>query len=340
MRWIFMIKKIIIGLLVVAVIALAGWRLFFSGSSTSEAFKDVDKNLTSYHMEATMDIENGEETRNYFVTTDYLKGEEVDNYRVSLYDKNINQEQILLRNDKGVFVLTPTLNQVYHFKGDWPLNTPKPYLYQSMLESLKGEHEIKKMDDGYILSYKPNYANAPTWVKEDIKFSKDIKPLWINIYNAENEAIVKIIFSKVEFDTTYDANFFEVSNNMEKARDGMEQSSSATINDLPLYPAGADVSAVLKEETSVVINGEGAYILVYEGVNSFTIVQSIVEPTIEMVVHEIAGELVELNIGFGYVIDNYLTYHYNGVRYQIYSNNMTVAQMIEVANGMEVVAMK
>lgn len=335
-----MLKKIILGILVVAVIALAGWRLFFSGDKSSKAFDDAQKNVTSYHMESTMDIENGEETRSYFVTVDYKKSEQSDHYRVSLLDRNINQEQILLRNDKGVYVLTPLLNQVYQFKGDWPLNSPKPYLYQSMLEATKGEHELKKMEDGYLLSFAPTYPNSPSWVKEDIKFSKEIKPLWVTIYDSNNEAIVKIIFSKVEFQTSYSESFFDVASNMEAARLGLTESTSATIEDLPLYPAGANINAVLKEEKNTKINDEDVYILVYEGTCSFTVVQSIIEPTEEMVINVIDGNLVDLTSGFGFVSHNYLYYYNNGVCYQIYSTNMTVAQMIEIANGMEVVAMK
>ena len=41
-----------------------------------------------------------------------------------MLDKGINQEQIIIRNADGVYVLTPALNQVYKFKGDWPLNIP------------------------------------------------------------------------------------------------------------------------------------------------------------------------------------------------------------------------
>ena len=39
-------------------------------------------------------------------------------FKVSLFDKNLNQEQILLRNEEGVFVVTPSLNQIFKFEGD------------------------------------------------------------------------------------------------------------------------------------------------------------------------------------------------------------------------------
>lgn len=335
-----MLKKIIIGVVVLAVLLLAGWKLFFSSSDVSQSLNDIEKNLVAYHMEATMDLENGEDTKSYFVTTDYQKGETKEKFRVSLFDKNINQEQIILRNEEGIFVLTPLLNQVYQFKGDWPLNSPKPYLYHSMLDALRGNHEVKKMDDGYLLSFKPEYKNAPNWVKEDVKFTKDLRPLWINIYNPENEIVGKINFTKVDFAPTFSDDYFDVRANMEKARENATSPTWATNDDLPLYPAGADVAAVLKEETTATVNGSYVHILTYEGTKPFTIIQSIVTPNESMVISEKNGEFLELVCGIAYYSNQNLTYIFNGVCYNIYSTSLSVAEMIEVANGMEVVAMK
>ena len=77
-------------------------------------------NLTCYHTEATKEIETKDEVRTFFVTVDYKLDEDKDLFRISLLDKNINQEQIMLRNKDGVYVLTPKLNQVYEFKGEYP----------------------------------------------------------------------------------------------------------------------------------------------------------------------------------------------------------------------------
>ena len=335
-----MLKKILVGVVIVAVIALAGWRLFFSKDNVSKSIEDMNKNLTAYHMEATMDLNAGEDVRSYFVTTDYKLEDNQDFFRVSLLDKNINQEQIILRNDKGVFVLTPMLNQVYQFKGDWPLNTPKPYLYHSMLDAFKGNHEIKKMDDGVLVSFKPNYENAPTWTKEDMKLSSDLKPLWINIYDDASNVVAKVVFSKVDFEPTFAENYFDVQANMEESRKNMSSSTMATPDDLPLYPAGADVSCVLKEETEASINGETVHILTYEGTKSFTVVQSIVTPNQTMVTTAIDGSMVDVLGVYGYIQGKNLTYVYNGVCYNIYSSALSVAEMVEVAAGMEVVAMK
>ena len=44
--------------------------------------------------------------------------------------------------------------------------------------------------------------------------------------------------------------------------------------------------------------------------------------------------------GVGFVYENSITCVYNGVEYKIYSDTLTVAELIEVANGMEVVVTK
>ena len=89
-----MIKKIIVGVLVVGVVLLAGWKLFLSNGSDNNDFDGVKDNLTSYHMEATMEFDENDEKKNYFVTVDYYKDGENDKFRISLLDTNNNQEQI------------------------------------------------------------------------------------------------------------------------------------------------------------------------------------------------------------------------------------------------------
>ncbi len=335
-----MFKKVIIGIIIAAVCVLAGWKIFFSKDDISKSIEDRTKNLTAYHMEATMDIDAGEDTRSYYVTTDFEKKEEQDYFRVSLLNKSINQEQIILRNDKGVFMLTPVLNQVYEFKGDWPLNSPKPYLYHSMLDAFNDKHEIKKMEDGYLVSFNPKYENTPSWTKEEMKFSNDLKPLWLNIYDDTSNVVAKVAFSKVDFEATFKEGYFDVAYNMEEARKNLSSSTMAKDEDLPLYPAGADVSCVLKEETVSSVNGESVHILTYEGNKSFTIVQKILTPYEEMNTSLVDGTMVDVLGTVGFVNGHYLTYEYNGVGYSIYSTSLSVAEMVEIAGGMEVVAMK
>ena len=188
-----MFKKIMVVVLVLALLGVGVWKVFFSNPTISDTLENVNKNLTSYQLEATMELNNGEEQRNFTVTVSYAKKEDKDLFRVSLYDTTINQEQIMLRNDEGVYVLTPTLNQVYQFKSGWPLNSAKPYIYQSLLEVFDGEYTTKKVNDGIIVTSTPNYKNAPQYTKQEIKFTNDLVPLWVHLYNDKNEVLVNVL---------------------------------------------------------------------------------------------------------------------------------------------------
>ncbi len=332
-----MVKKIIAGVLIVAIVALAAWKLFFDKSDVGDKLDQINQNLVAYHMEATMDLLNDEETRSYFVTTDYYKKNEQDYFRISLLDKNINQEQILLRNQNGVYVLTPMLNQVYQFKGNYPLNSPKPYLYHSLLEVFNGDHEVQNLDDGYLISSTPSYENAPEWVKQDIKLSSDLKPVWVNIYNANNEIVVKVTFSKVDLEPTYTDTYFDVSENMKQSRENISSTSTVNEEDLPLIPSNGEVYGTLKEQTQATVNGKTVFILTYDGDKPFTVVQSILQDSEEISLKEVSGNIIEFAYGVGYVNGYNLTYLYNGVSIDIYSETLSVNEMISIANSMDII---
>ena len=150
-----MLKKILISIVVLLLIGLGVWKIFFSGDTIKDKIENVSENLNSYNLEANMELINGEEKRNFVVKVSYQKKDNNDLFRVSLYDTNVNQEQIMLRNNEGVYVLTPSLNQSYSFKSGWPLNSAKPYIYQSLLEVFNGDYEIKKLDDSLLVGQAP-----------------------------------------------------------------------------------------------------------------------------------------------------------------------------------------
>ena len=333
-----MIKKIIAGILVLAIIVLAGFKIFYKGDNVSKKLEELGENLTSYHTEATMDICTNDEVRSFFVTVDYKEEENENLFRISLLDKNINQEQIMLRNKDGVFVLTPKLNQVYQFKGDYPLNSPKPYLYHSMIQSFKEKDpNVEKLNDGYLISYDCEYENSPSWKKQDVKLSSDLKPVWVNIYDENNNLMVEVNFTKVELTSSYAENFFDVSKNMETSRN--EVISSSTEIELPCLPE-VSVSSTLKEQTEATVNGETVYILTYEGSKEFTITQRLLDDSENMVTTEVSGSLVELPLGIGYYNNHNLLFIHNGVEYRIYSNTLSVNEMINVLDSMDVVIEK
>ena len=335
------IKRII---LLVLIACLVGFAIFKLVSKKSNGIKsqlnEVNSNLNAYHMEANMEFHNGDDMRDYLVKVSYKKDKNTPLFRVSLFDKGVNQEQIIIRNKAGVYVLTPALNQAYKFKGEWPLNGAKPYLYQSILDVFKGKYELSKLKDGYVITSTPNYKNSPNWTRQEMKMTKELKPIWVHIYDKDNNIAVKVTFVKVEFDPTFADNYFEVSDNMTQARSELTTTTTSTINDLPLYPTNAIISATLKEQSVINVGATTQHILTYEGEEAFTVVQHILTSHEEMVVSEVSGELVEIAGNVGILSNQQLVYEYNGVSYHIYSDKLSVAKLIELALGMEVVAIK
>ena len=115
--------------IIVAVVVVIGGICFFKLKSTSlkQALKTVEK-YTNYEMVCHMEMLENDELKSYQVTSSYASFNEKDYYKVELYDKSLNQSQVIVRNDKGVFVLTPSLNQAFQFQSEWPNNSPKPYI--------------------------------------------------------------------------------------------------------------------------------------------------------------------------------------------------------------------
>lgn len=333
-----MIKKIIAGILVLAIVVLAGFKIFYKGDNVNKKLETLGENLTSYHTEATMEVSSSDETRTFYVTVDYKKDNEDNLFRISLLDKNINQEQIMLRNKDGVFVLTPKLNQVYQFKGDYPLNSPKPYLYHSLIDVVKANKtNVEKLSDGYLISYDCEYENSPSWKKQDVKLSSDLKPVWVNIYDESNNVLVEVTFSKVNLESTYSENFFDVNKNMETSRNEVISSSNEV--ELPYLPE-LSVSSTLKEQTEAIVNGETIYILTYEGSKEFTLTQRLLEDSEEMITKEVSGSIVELPLGIGYYNNQNLMFIHNGVEYHVYSDSLSVNEMIEVLDSLDAVVEK
>ena len=332
-------KKIVAGLLVLVVVVVAAFKIFFNSENVEDLATKLNDELEEYYLKGTMELTNGEEVRNFNVEVGYEKEDDTDNFRVSLHDTNINQEQLILRNKKGVYVLTPTLNQVYEFKGDWPLNTPKPYIYQSMLNAFKISHELEKIDDGYLVTCFPEFSNKNQWYKQEIKFDKELNPLLVNIYDKDEILRVKLVVTEFKKDTDFSDEYFDVDKNLEESK-STSMDVTSKLEDLPLYPSNVDLNASLKDSTIANINGQEIHILTYGGEKPFTVVQRLLNQNDEVVSSLIEGEMIDLMNGVGFVCDGTVICVYNGVEYKIYSDTLTVAELIEVANGMEVVVTK
>ena len=74
-----------------------------SADNVIDKIAKKQKNSTSYYVKGTMEIVNNEDTYKYNVEVSY---KQKDYYKVELVNTLNNHEQVILRNDDGVYVLT------------------------------------------------------------------------------------------------------------------------------------------------------------------------------------------------------------------------------------------
>lgn len=329
-------KKKIMIIAAAAVVVIAFLFLFLREKPFEDRLQQTLGSLNSYLLEGVMEVAEGEDTKSYDVSVKYLKQDDQDYFRVAMKDSGMDQEQEIIRNAEGVFVVTPTLNQIFKFQGNWPSNSLKPYLLQSMREIAADESaQIEQTEEGYQISAGVTYPNNRNFTQQEMVFSDDLKIKSVQIFDDDHVLQMKMLFSKVDYEPGLTAEDFQVPQQLEKET----AAEPITDEDLPLMPMET-FGAVLSNSSVVENDGKVQYVLEYTGEKNFTIVEEVAksEETTQTII--MSGSLVDgLNM-VGRYDGNHMTSVINSVRYTIYSDDLSEEEMSAVLQSMQVVVMK
>lgn len=328
------LKKIYIGIAVVVALVV-GTLIFFKFKDTSldktiEKVKAYDK----YTLTCNMEMVENDELKNYLVNVSYFKEKKDEYYKVELYDKSLNQSQIIVKNTEGVFVLTPTLNQVFKFQSDWPNNSPKPYIYQSLI-SLLEEGEVEKIEKGYQVKSKVTYPNDSRIVSQEMIFDKSLSPEQVIVLDKDDSEIITANFTEFKADIKLDKNDFDEKSVLEKSIN--EYSDVAS--ELPLYPIALMGSSLNSEKVST-IDGMTNHILKFTGDKNFTVIESPITPSDDMKIEEINDEVIDLVDGVAFYGNNELMMIKSGILCKIYSKDLSKDEMVSVISSMQTSSIK
>lgn len=329
-------KKKIMIIAAAAVVVIAFLFLFLREKPFEDRLQQTLGSLNSYLLEGVMEVAEGEDTKSYDVSVKYLKQDDQDYFRVAMKDSGMNQEQEIIRNAEGVFVVTPTLNQIFKFQGNWPSNSLKPYLLQSMREIAADESaQIEQTEEGYQISAGVNYPNNRNFTQQEMVFSDDLKIKSVQIFDDDHVLQMKMLFSKVDYEPGLTAEDFQVPQQLEKET----AAEPITNENLPLMPMET-FGAVLSNSSVVENDGKVQYVLEYTGEKNFTIVEEVAESEETTQTIIMSGSLVDgLNM-VGRYDGNHMTSVINSVRYTIYSDDLSEEEMSAVLQSMQVVVMK
>lgn len=200
-----------LALLAIAVIAGCG------SKSADTIVKDLDKavgKMESYEGSGTMILHTGQQPLEYKVEVWY---QTPNYYRISLTNAKRDITQIVLRNDEGVFVLTPQLNKSYRFQSDWPDNQGQVYLYQTLVQSilLDNSRQFATDKDTYVFDVMAgNYQNG-SFARQKIWLDQDnYAPRHVEVSDANANVMVEVTFNAFEFGKKFDKSAFDMDRNM------------------------------------------------------------------------------------------------------------------------------
>ncbi|MGP0575917.1 DUF4367 domain-containing protein [Paenibacillus peoriae] len=213
-----------------------------SADDVVKDLSDVVSDLNSYHGTALMTLHTGDTPQEYKVDISYRKPSY---YRIAMTNEKKDVTQIVLRNDEGVFVLTPSLNKSFRFKSDWPNNQGQVYLYETLVRSIIGDasRQLATDDKSYVFDVAANY-NSHALVRQKIWLSKnDYAPTQVQVSDANAKVVVDLKFDQFAFDAKFDKDSFDMERNMAsgKTSTGREgaPSSGAVDPSGQLDPSGA-----------------------------------------------------------------------------------------------------
>lgn len=321
-------KKYIAIIVGVAIVLIGGFCFFkFKSSSLDKLMKEASA-YKNYQLVCNMEMLENDELKSYQVTSTYGKIDDKDYYKVELYDKSLNQAQVIVRNDDGVFVLTPSLNQAFQFKSEWPNNSPKPYIYQSLLSFLK-DNKPEKVKDGFIVNGDMTYENDERVKTQEVKFDKELKPVYVTVYDQDGTEVIKLTVTSFKNNEDIKKDAFVQDNIMKEAKTQYTASSS-----LPLYPVALMGSTLENEKVSKIDNTTN-HILKFTGDKSFTIIESASTTNDKVNVQTVTSDMIDLIDGIAFHDDNQMTYVSSGVVCSLYSNDLTKEEMIAVLSSMQ-----
>lgn len=343
-------KKILKISLVIGLFFLAGCGIT-NDSNIIEKLTDKLEKSNSYYVSGEMEIINNEDTYTYDVEVSYQKG---DYYKVRLVNELNNHEQVILRNDDGVYVITPSLNKSYKFQSDWPYNNSQVYLLSSVYDDLNGDEDrtVKDTDNGYLFSSLVNYPNNKSLVKQNVYIDKKLNVTKVEVVDNDNNVQISMIYNEIEFDKKFDDDDFELSsvlginngnNNVEigdnntdnSENDESETKTTATIDDI-IYPMYLPNNTYLANQQTIDTDDGQRLILTFDGDSSFVLVEETVSYDENGLVIPMSGDIEFLTDVVGVVGDNSVTWNSNGIEYYIVSDTIPTSELVEIAQSISV----
>lgn len=315
--------------------------LLFTGCgkySSGDAQKDLEKkleNTSNYQLVGEMEIVNNDDVYKYDVDVSYSK---TDKFRVSLKNKTNNHEQIILKNEDGVYVLTPALNKSFKFQSDWPYNNSQVYLLQTLLADIQNDNkkEFKETTNNYIFTTTVNYPNNSDLTHQKIYFDKKMNPSKVEVLNKDNDVLIKMIFKKCDMKAKFNNKYFTLDNNMKVSKDDTIIEDVSKL-DSDIYPMYVPENTKLADKQTINLDNGQRVIMTFEGDNPFMLAYQTAGVSDDSATVSMYGDPYQMAMGVAAVSDNMVSWVSNGIEYYVVADNMSESELVNVASSVSVI---
>ena len=300
--------------------------------------KDIVKNLSkkienskAYHLTGTLEMVNNENSYLYDVDVAYQKN---DKFRVSLKNKTNNHEQIILKNEEGVYVLTPSLNKSFKFQSEWPYNNSQSYLLQSIIKDITNDskHKFEEVKDGYIFTTTVNYSNNPDLKSQKITIDKNMNMKKVEVLNEDGQIQIKMELKDIDLKATYTDNYFDLKENVNVSNTDENYTPVSKIEDI-IYPMYIPENTSLTSQDTVSTTDGERIILTFSGEKPFMLVQETVARSNDLTTVPVNGEPILFADTVGAKTDSSISWLSNGLEYYLVSDILSEEELLSVAKS-------
>lgn len=307
--------------------------LFGCGKADQSNIKDeFVKNISkknSYLVKGTMNIISNEDTFSYNVTV----AKSNDNYRVNLVNTINNHEQVILRSNNEVYVVTPSLNKSFKFQSEWPDNGSQAYLLNSLVNDINNDSESKAEadGDGFVISSKVNYPNNANLVSEKIYLDKKSNLKKVEVLDKDGKVKITVNYTSIDFKPTFKDDYFKLESLIDEEC-CKDKETSALMDDI-VYPLYLPSNTYLSTKDTVNTESGNRVILTFTGDSPFTLIEEKTVANSEFEIIPVYGEPLMLSETMGALSSNSLYFTSNNVDFYLSSDKLSGNELLTIAES-------
>ena len=323
-------KKIVI-LLGVFLLVLTGCGRYTADDITKEIGKKIKD---SYRLVGELSINNNDDVYNYNIEVCYKKDKY---YKVSLTNVSNDHTQVILKNDDGVYVLTPSLNKSFKFQSDWPYDHSQIYLIETLLKDISQDKESKfiENDDTYVFETSVNYPNNKLLVKQKITLDNKLNIKNVKIYDENDTIKMELNVKSIDYSPTFKDNYFDLDTVM-RAFSDFDAVETSNLDD-SIFPLFVPINTKLTNSEKITTDVGERIIMTFSGEKPFLLVEETTNVMDEFTVIPTYGEPYMFMDTLGVMTDNSLSWTSGGIDYYLVSDVMGKDELIEIAQSISAI---